>query len=125
MLVEFSTFPLGKSEDLSEEVSKSMEIIEESGLDYELTAMGTILEGDWDLIMETIKKCHMAMRENHDRVETSLKIDDRVGAKNRLTGKVESVKEKWNNEEEIEVQDKRAGCSPAPFYYRIVPGRTW
>lgn len=94
MLVEFSSFSLGKSEGLSEEVSKSIEIIEESGLDYEFTAMGTILEGDWNLIMETIKKCHMQIREDHDRVETSIKIDDRVGADNRLQGKKESVEEK-------------------------------
>ena len=94
MLVEFSTFPLGKSEGLSEEVSKSIKIIEESGLDYELTAMGTLLEGDWDQVMETIKKCHMAISENYDRVETSIKIDDRVGKTGRLKGKVQSVENK-------------------------------
>mgnify|MGYP006297094065 CR=1 FL=1 len=94
MLVEFSTFPLGKSEGLSEEVSKSIKIIEESGLDYELTAMGTLLEGDWDQVMETVKKCHMAISENYDRVETSIKIDDRVGKTGRLKGKVQSVENK-------------------------------
>lgn len=94
MLVEFSSFPLGKSEGLSEEVSESIRIIQESGLDYELTAMGTLLEGEWDLIMETIKKCHMEIRKKHDRVETNIKIDDRVGKENRLTEKVKSVEEK-------------------------------
>lgn len=92
MIVEFDTYPVGQEEGLGKEVAKSIKIIEESNLDYQLTAMGTLLEGSWDEIMDTIKKCHMKLKEKHNRVETHIKIDDHTGKMGRLTGKVESVK---------------------------------
>ncbi len=94
MLAEFSVYPLGKKEGLSEEVARFVKIVQESGLDYQLTSMGTILEGDWDGVMETIRKCHFALKEDFDRIETTVKIDDQVGRENRLTDKVRSVEEK-------------------------------
>ncbi len=92
MIVEFDTYPVGQKEGLGKEVAKSIKIIEQSNLDYQLTAMGTLLEGSWDEIMDTIKQCHMKLKEKHNRVETHIKIDDHTGKTGRLTGKVESVK---------------------------------
>ncbi len=94
MLAEFSIVPLDKGESLSEYVSKVLDLVDESGLEYKLTPMGTIVEGDWDEVMNLIKKCHHTMREHSDRVETKIIIDDRKGAKNRITGKIESVEKK-------------------------------
>ncbi|MFW6012786.1 MAG: MTH1187 family thiamine-binding protein [Candidatus Bipolaricaulota bacterium] len=93
MLAEFSVYPLGKSKGLSEEVAKAIRIVEDSGLDYEFTAMGTILEGDYDQIMETIKKCHHVIRKDHSRVETYIKIDDKVGQRGQLKHKTRAVRE--------------------------------
>lgn len=94
MLVEFSVFPTGKEVGLSEEVAKVIKIVKESGLDYQLTSMGTIIEGDWDQVMEVIKKSHFLLRDSYSRVENYIRIDDQVGKTNRLAGKVKSVKEK-------------------------------
>ncbi len=46
MLLEFSMSPLGKGDSVSEYVARSLEIVEQSGLDYRLHAMGRILEGE-------------------------------------------------------------------------------
>ncbi len=94
MLAEFSVVPLDKGVSLSDYVSKVLDLVDQSGLEYQLTPMGTIVEGDWDEVMNLIKKCHHTMREHSDRVETKIIIDDRVGAKNRITGKIESVEKK-------------------------------
>lgn len=91
MLVEFDTYPVGQEEDLGPEIAKAIKIVQKSGLNYQLTAMGTLLEGDWGEVMETIKKCHQRLKEDHNRVETHIKIDDHAGKTERLTGKVDSV----------------------------------
>lgn len=91
MLAQFSVFPVGLSESLSKDVAKILDIIDDSGLSYQFTAMSTIVEGDWDDVMALIKKCRDAMKESHGRVYVSITVDDRGDAKQRLKGKVESV----------------------------------
>jgi uncharacterized protein (TIGR00106 family) len=91
MLAQFSVFPVGSGESMAKEVAKVIDIIDKSGLSYRMTAMATIVEGNWDEIMALIGKCHHVMRRAHSRVYTSIVIDDRKGAKNRLTGKVADV----------------------------------
>ncbi len=100
MLAEFSIIPLDKGESLSEYVSKVIDIVDESELDYKLTPMGTVVEGDWDDVMDLISKCHKEMGKYSKRVETKIIIDDRKGANNRLTGKVQSVEKKLGKEVE-------------------------
>ncbi len=92
MLVEFSITPIDKEgKNLSEFIAKTINIIKESGLQYELHAMGTLVEGDAGEVFELIKKCHLNMTRFSGRVSTSIKIDDRKGATGRLKGKVASV----------------------------------
>jgi uncharacterized protein (TIGR00106 family) len=99
MLAEFSVFPIDKgAEGLSKYVAESMELIEASGLDYEVHAMGTLVEGPADEIFALIRKCHDNMLRHGDRVITNIKIDDRKDAKNRIKGKVRSVEEKLGRE---------------------------
>jgi len=95
MLAEFSITPIDKAgKGLSEYIAKTINIIKEGGLQYELHAMGTLVEGDAEQVFELIKKCHLNMARFSDRVSTSIKIDDRKGATGRLKGKVASVENK-------------------------------
>jgi len=91
MIAEFSIIPVGKDESLGELVAKIVDVIDTSGLPYKLTAMGTLVEGEWDDIQELIKECHFRMKRFSSRVMTFISIDDREGAKGRLEGKVEDV----------------------------------
>ncbi len=91
MLAQVSIFPVGAKESLSKEVAKVLDIIDRSGLSYRVTAMSTLIEGNWDEVMAVIKRCHRTMRRSHNRVYTSIVIDDRKGAVRRLTGKVEAL----------------------------------
>ena len=68
-----------------------IQLIDDSGLNYQTTAMGTLIEGEWDQVMALVKQCHMALRQSSRRVYTRLTIDDREGAKDQLTGKVASI----------------------------------
>jgi uncharacterized protein (TIGR00106 family) len=94
ILAEFSITPIGAGESLSAYVAECMKIVKESRLPHELTAMGTIVEGEWDEVMAVIKACHMAVRAKCRRVSTIIKIDDREAPPGRIKAKVESVLKK-------------------------------
>jgi uncharacterized protein (TIGR00106 family) len=91
VLLEFSMSPLGQGESVGAYVARSLEFVEQSGLDYRLHAMGTILEGEWDEVTEVVKQCYDAMRVDCPRISCSIKIDAREGASGRLASKVQSV----------------------------------
>jgi len=91
VLLEFSMTPLGKAESVSEYVARSLEIIDASGLDYRLTPMGTILEGEWEAVMAVVSRCYERMRQDCPRITCSIKIDAREAAGGRLQGKIDSV----------------------------------
>jgi|SRR3972149_6389696 len=94
MVVNFSIVPIGKGSSMSAQVAEVLKIVSESGINYKLHAMGTILEGDWDKILQLIKKCHKKILKDSDRVLTTITIDDRKGRTGRIAGKVQSVKRK-------------------------------
>lgn len=94
IVLEMSMFPLDRGESVSTYVAKSLEIIDTSGLPYHCHAMGTVLEGEYDQVMDVVKRCFEAMAEKCDRIECSVKFDYRKGRRDRLHGKVASVEEK-------------------------------
>jgi len=94
MVVNFSIVPIGKGDSLSTQVAEVLSLVHESGIDYKLHAMGTILEGDWDKILKLVKKCHKKTLKTSDRVLTTITIDDRKGKTNRIVRKVKSVEKK-------------------------------
>ena len=94
ILLEFSMSPLGRGESVGAYVARSLEIVEQSGLDYRLHAMGTILEGEWDDCFAVVKRCYDAMRVDCPRISCSIKVDAREGASGRLASKVQSVEKR-------------------------------
>jgi uncharacterized protein (TIGR00106 family) len=94
MIAEFSIVPIGAGESLSPYVAECLKIVRDSGLKYEFTPMATILEGDYEAVMETRNKCHSKVRTMSDRVITSIRIDDRAGTTDEIERKVQSVEEK-------------------------------
>lgn len=94
VLLEFSMWPLGQGESVSASVARSLDIIDKSGLSYQLTPMGTILEGEWAEVMAVVTACFEAMKADCPRIETSIKMDYRAGSNSRLTSKLASVQAK-------------------------------
>jgi len=94
VLLEFSMSPFDKGESVSQYVARSIDIIDKSGLPYRLTPMGTILEGEWDEVMKVVTACFERMRQDCNRVSTSIRIDYRAGKGGRLKSKIDSIEEK-------------------------------
>ncbi len=93
-LLEFSMSPLGKGESVSSYVARSLQIIDASGLDYRLHAMGTVIEGELDELLDVLNKCFAAMSADCGRITCTAKFDYRQGASGRLESKVASVEDK-------------------------------
>lgn len=91
VLLEFSMAPLEQGASVGPYVARSLEIVEESGLDYRLHAMGTIVEGEIDEVLDVLKRCFAAMSESCERITCTCKLDYRRGHEGRLDAKVTSV----------------------------------
>lgn len=92
-VVEFSITPVGTGEHLSEAIARCTRIVRESGLDNELHAMGTILEGDLDDCLRIIRQCMEEALVDAPRVSTSLRIDCGAG-RSGMGHRVQSVEDK-------------------------------
>jgi uncharacterized protein (TIGR00106 family) len=93
-LMDFSITPLGKGESVSPYVARSLRIIESSGLDYRLHAMGTTVEGGLEEVLEVLKQCFEDLSEDCHRITCTAKLDYRRSHRGRLVSKVRSVEEK-------------------------------
>ena len=94
VLLEFSMSPLGKGESVGKYVARSVDIIDKSGVEYRLNPMGTVLEGEWDDVMEVVRRCYLRMRKDCNRISCTVKIDYRKGHRGRLTAKTASVEKR-------------------------------
>jgi uncharacterized protein (TIGR00106 family) len=94
MLVELSIIPLGQGVHVSEDIAEVLELVDESGLPYQLTPSGTCIEGEWDEVMALARRCHERVRARSSHVITTLEIEDDGEALNKLTRNVASVEEK-------------------------------
>jgi uncharacterized protein (TIGR00106 family) len=94
VLLEFSMSPTGKGESLSTYISRILKIVDNQGVSYRLTPMGTILEGDWDEVMNVVRACFFDLKRDCSRIGVHLKVDYRQGTESRMKSKIESVETK-------------------------------
>ena len=93
-VAEISIVPVGtKTTSVSKHVVTALKVLrKEKKVVYELTSMGTIIEGELDDVLKVAKKMHEAVLDGGvRRVVTTIKIDDRRDKPLTMSGKVESV----------------------------------
>jgi uncharacterized protein (TIGR00106 family) len=96
-LLKISIVPVGSgATSISRYIARVVEVLEgEKDIKYELTAMGTIIEGDLDRILALARRMHEAVFDNETRrAVTVIEIDDRRDKPSTISGKVESVQKK-------------------------------
>ncbi len=92
VIVDFCLIPLGVELSLSPYIAECQRILNDMGLKHELHAYGTNIEGEWDAVMEAIKRCHNRVHEmGAPRINTTLKLGTRTDRDDTLIGKVQSV----------------------------------
>ena len=94
ILLEFSIYPLDKGVSLSPYVARCLDVIDRSGVAYQCHAMGTILEGEYDDVMDVVRQCFNVLAADCDRISCSLKFDYRRGVKHPMQSKIEHLEER-------------------------------
>jgi uncharacterized protein (TIGR00106 family) len=94
MLAEFSVTPVGAGIHLSKEIAKAVKVVKESGLEYQVTAMGTLIEGNSEEVFRVIGKAHQTLLRDNERVYTRVVLDEfQKEAPGRLRSKVAKVEQ--------------------------------
>ncbi|MGF7237375.1 MAG: thiamine-binding protein [Frankia sp.] len=91
MLVAFSVTPIGVGEDVGAPVAAAVRVVRDSGLPNETNAMFTTIEGEWDEVMDVVRRAVEATGGPAGRVSLVLKADIRPGVTGALTTKVATI----------------------------------
>jgi len=96
VLLEFSMFPTSSDcrdgASVSRYVSRIIDMIDSSGVPYQLTPMGTIVEtGSVEEALAIVQKAYDVLGRDCERVYSAIKLDIRKGKAGRLEGKIDSV----------------------------------
>jgi uncharacterized protein (TIGR00106 family) len=95
VLMQFAMFPTDKGASASEYVSRVIAMIRESGLPYQLSAMGTIIETETlDEAQVIVKKAYDLLSNDCTRVYCTVTFDIRNGKSGRMSEKIAAIEEK-------------------------------
>lgn len=94
-IAELCLIPMGVGVSVSHYVAECQRIFERHGLEVEMHAWGTNLEGPWDDVFAAIRECHERVHEvGAPRISSTIKVGTRTDRTQRMSDKVASVAEK-------------------------------
>ena len=96
-VVSVSVVPVGTgSTSVSAYVARCQEVLgAREGIEYQLTPMATIIEGDLETLLAVVAELHVVpFEKGAQRVLTTIMIDDRRDKETTMAGKLESVRRK-------------------------------
>ncbi len=77
--MEIAVYPLGTdNSSITKDVSKVFKVLDNCDLTYQITTMGTIIEGTLDELFALARELHEAVfSDSVKRVITTIKLDDK------------------------------------------------
>ncbi len=94
-IADIAIIPLGVGLSLSPYVAACERVLTEAGLEPQLHANGTNVEGEWDVVMTALKRCHEVLHEmGAPRVATNMRLGTRIDKKQTRDDKIASVERK-------------------------------
>ena len=95
VIADLAIIPIGVGVSLSKYVAACERVLLEAGLEPQLHANGTNIEGEWDEIFATLKCCHEVLHAmGVPRVSTNLRLGTRVDRTQSMQDKIDSVSSK-------------------------------
>jgi len=92
-IADICIVPLGVGVSVSKYVAACQKIFQEAGLNPQLHAYGTNVEGDWDAVMAALRRCHERVHEmGAPRISTTIRLGTRTDREQTLRDKLESVR---------------------------------
>ena len=95
VILDLCVVPLGVGVSVSKYIAACQPILREAGLTPHLHAYGTTVEGEWDVVMAAVKRCHEKIHDmGVPRISTTIKLGTRTDRIQSIEQKVRSVREK-------------------------------
>ena len=93
VIVDLCVVPLGVGVSVSKYVGECQEVLDAAGLNHQMHAYGTNIEGDWDDVFAAIKLCHERVHAaGAPRITTTIKVGTRTDRDQTMQDKIDSVK---------------------------------
>ena len=95
VIADIAIIPFGVGVSLSKYIAVCERVLIEAGLEPNLHANGTNVEGEWDVVFTALKGCHEILHEmGAPRVSTNMRIGTRIDRPQSMQDKIDSVKQK-------------------------------
>ena len=94
VLVSFAIFPTDMGTSVSNEVTKIIQSVKESGYAYKLNAMGTVFETEtMEQALAVIQNAYDLLQD-HERVYLVVNMDIQKDKAGRILSKIQSIEDK-------------------------------
>ena len=101
VIADIAVVPIGVGVSLSRYVAACERVLAEAGLEPQLHANGTNVEGDWEVVFAALKRCHETVHAmGAPRVSTTIRVGTRVDRSQHMADKIESVQRHLTEEAE-------------------------
>jgi uncharacterized protein (TIGR00106 family) len=95
VIADLCIVPMGVGVSVSSYIAACERILMDAGLEIQLHAYGTNIEGEWEDVFSAIRRCHEEIhRLGAPRITTTLKFGTRTDRDQHMAEKVESVRAK-------------------------------
>ncbi len=95
VIADLCIVPIGVGVSVSQYIVACEKMLLAHGVSPKLHAYGTNIEGEWEVVMAAIKRCHEVVHEmGAPRISTTLKLGTRVDREQSMQDKVDSVESK-------------------------------
>ncbi len=98
VMIDLCVVPLGVGVSVSPYIAACQQVLEEAGLEHQLHAYGTNIEGEWDAVMNAVKRCHEVVHSlGAPRITSSMRLGTRTDRHQSMGDKISSVVDKLHN----------------------------
>ena len=92
VVADICVVPLTGAISVREEVALAHRILAETGLPVHLHGFGTNIEGDYDVVMDALRRVHEELhREGVPRISTSIRLGSRTDKHQGIQDKIDAV----------------------------------
>ena len=98
MLFGITLYPIGTDDSIARPVADFIDDLEVADLPHQVTAMETVVEGEWDQVMPVVRANYQRLLLKHDRVFLEIRVDEHRGVEGRLREAVEEVDRELGHE---------------------------
>ena len=99
VIADIMIAPIGVGVSVSKYVAECQKIFKQAGLKLNLHSYGTNIEGEWDEVFSSIKKCHQVLHKmGAPRISSNMRFGTRTDREQSMEDKIKSVEDKLSGE---------------------------